>query len=64
MRSLISNIIYMAIKDWNAHKDEVREFFKSKWADTLCTELNLSAKDILNKLESGKINVNALEEAV
>jgi hypothetical protein len=61
MRSLIANIIYMAIKDWNAHKDDIRKFFNSKWADTLCDELNLSAKDILNKLERGEINVSALE---
>lgn len=61
MRGLIANIIYMAIKDWNAHKEDVRNFFKSKWADTLCDELNLSAKDILNKLECGEINVSALE---
>jgi hypothetical protein len=61
MRSLIANIIYMAIKDYNAHKDEVRKFFNSKWADTLCDELGLSAKDILNRLESGEINLNLLE---
>ena len=61
MRGLISNIIYMAIKDWNTRKDEVRAFFNSKWADTLCDELGLSAKDILNRLESGKININSLE---
>lgn len=64
MRSLISNIIYMAIKDWEIRKDEIREFFKSKWADTLCEELGLDARDILNRLESGKINVSTLEEAV
>lgn len=64
MRGLISNIIYMAIKDWETCKEEVRAFFKSKWADTLCSELGLSTKDILERLESGKINVGTLEEAV
>ncbi len=64
MRSLIANIIYMAIRDWDACREDIIAFFNSKWADTLCSELGLSAKDILNRLESGKINVNTLEEAV
>ncbi len=62
MRDLVAAIVYRALQDWKRHKADVREFFNSQWGQELCDIIDLSAKDILAKLESGKINVNTLEE--
>ena len=63
IRNLIAAIINQAIHDWcmttKCH-NEVREFFQSDLGIEYCHILGLSTKDILNKLESGKINLNGV----
>lgn len=66
MRNLLAAILNRAIADWFTHtelRDEIREFFASEWGKELCEILDLPAKDILHRLESGKINYRILEEA-
>lgn len=61
MRNMVAAIVNQAIRDWcmkPKYRDEVREFFQSDLGIEYCHILGLSAKDILNKLESGKINLN------
>lgn len=65
MRNFVSAILNKAIFDWAKHKkrrDEIREFFRSDWGKECCEILDLSAEDILYKLENRKINVRVLEE--
>ncbi len=67
MRNFFAAVIHMAIDDWFKHpkcRDEVREFFRSDWGKECCDVVDLQAEDILDKLESGKINRWALEEEV
>lgn len=65
MRNFVAAIINKAISDWVKHpkrKTEIREFFQSDWGKECCDILDLSAKDILTKLENNKINMRVLEE--
>lgn len=67
MRNVYAAIIHMAIYDWFVNqtmRDEIRDFFKSDWGIEMCDFLNLSARDILDRLENGKINTRYLKEAV
>lgn len=59
-RQLISAIVLQAVEDWRTliresakdkDYDEIREFFRSKWGEMLCDELQLDASFILRKLE-------------
>lgn len=59
-KTLVYAIIAQAISDWrkleqaNAYTQKyngLRRFFKSEWAEWLCSELGVEAKDILNLLE-------------
>lgn len=69
MKELVSAIIYRALKDWKVkeRKEDVRSFFKSKWGEFLCSIIvvdgtPLSAKEVLKRLESGKIKISEEEE--
>lgn len=65
MRNVLAAIISKAMTDWcnNAEmRDEIREFFTSEWGIEICDMLELSAKEILRKLENGEINTQGLDE--
>ena len=62
MRNLIAAIIYRAVADYKKCKEEVREFFQSNWGKNLCEMIELSAKDILYKLENNLINYAEVEK--
>lgn len=65
IRNFVAAIINKAIFDWCRHqkrRDEIREFFQSDWGKECCEALDLSATDILDKLENSKINQRVLEE--
>ena len=60
MKDFVSAIISQAIADYvkKPHRrDEVRQFFKSEWGNTLCSHLDLNANEILDKLERGAITL-------
>lgn len=64
VRNFLAAIINRAITDWFNYdelRDEIREFFASEWGEEVGEILDLSAKDILRRLESGKINYQALD---
>ena len=59
-KKLTAAIIAQAVTDWrkleqvnayNQKYNSLRRFFKSEWAEWLCSELGVEAKDILNLLE-------------
>ena len=59
-KKLTAAIIAQAVADWrkleqlnacNQKYNSLRRFFKSEWAEWLCAELGVEAKDILNLLE-------------
>ena len=66
-KTLVYAIIAQAVADWrkleqaNAYTQKyngLRRFFKSEWAEWLCSELGVEAKDILNLLEEERRNLN------
>lgn len=64
MKELCATVVLKAVQDWKIEerRDELRSFFNSKWGDFYCSTLNLSAKDILAKLEANEVNTKILEE--
>lgn len=65
VRNFVAAIINKAISDWVKHpkrRGEIREFFQSDWGKEYCEALDLSAEDILDKLENNKINMRVLQE--
>lgn len=64
MKELCAAVVLKAVQDWKeeSRRDELRSFFNSKWGDFYCSTLNLSAKDILAKLEANEVNTKILEE--
>ena len=60
-KKLTAAIIAQAVADWrkleqtnayNQKYNSLRRFFKSEWAEWLCSELGIEAKDILSRLEA------------
>lgn len=65
MRNFLAAILNRTIADWFVHtelRDEIREFFASDWCEEICEILDLPAKDILHRLESGRINYKIFGE--
>ena len=64
MRNFVAAIIYQAVYDWVRNprmKDEIRDFFQSEWGKECGEFIDLSASDILKRLENNQINIRALE---
>lgn len=64
IRNFVAAIIGKTLYDWQfpEHRDEIRQFFNSTYGEELCDAIDYSAKDILRKLEEGKINLKYFEE--
>lgn len=60
MRDFIAAIIYRALFDWKFEhmREEIAEFFNSKWGKELCEYIDLDAKTVLRRLEAGKVRIN------
>ena len=65
VRNFVAAIISKALYDWQfpEQRDGIRAFFGSVYGQGLCDAINFSAKDILHRLEEGKINLKYFEEA-
>lgn len=58
MKNLVAAIIYKAVFDWKNYpkmRDEIREFFRSKYGKELCETIDFNAKTILKKLEAMEV---------
>ena len=65
VRNFIASIINKAITDWDKHpelREEIREFFVSVWGEELCGMIDLRSKEILQRIESGKVNYTVLDD--
>ena len=62
LRNFVAAIILKAVNDYKTMKVEVTEFFMSKWGQHLCDIIDMSAKTILQKLESNDFNADLLGE--
>lgn len=72
-KKLVYAIIAQAISDWRKLEkaeaytqkyNSLRRFFKSEWAEWLCAELGVEAKDILSRLEAERKSRADEKEAV
>ena len=64
IRNFVAAIIGKALYDWQfpEHRDEIRQFFNSVYCQDLCDAIDYTPKDILRKLEEGKVNLKYFDE--
>ena len=64
VRNFVAAIIGKALYDWQfpSRREEIRQFFNSDYGIELCDVIDYSAKDILRRLEEGRVNLKHFEE--